>query len=119
MDMVAKEFVRFGMLIAWVTLGVLPFCILFGIAVSRMVGARGQLDEGADSNRLLTAKLVLLQYYLFEMTNAMRIRRGGQPHEYPRPVALDLSGHSWELLRSKVRQVIQLTMGRLSWAEPS
>ena len=118
MEHVAKEFVVFGMLIAWVTLGVYPLSALFGMLVGRWAKKTTLLDEGVDCHRMPAAQLVLLEYHLVEMTNALRIRRGLAKVDR-RPIAADLTGHSWDLLRSKVRQAIQATMGRLAWLGPS
>lgn len=114
MEYVAREFVRFGMVIAWVTLGVYPVSTLFGMLVGRWAKKTTLLDENADCHRMPAAQLVLLEYHLVEMTNALRIRRG-LAKVAQQPIAAGLTGHSWDLLRSKVRQAIQATMGRLAW----
>ena len=71
-------------------------------------------DPGLNRHRMTSARLALLEYYLVQIVNETRKERGEGPVEH-KALVESFEGHSWTLLRSKVRQVAQATVLKLSW----
>ena len=78
-----------------------------------LVGSWVNQDPGLDRHRMTAAKLALLECYLVDVVNEVRRERGEKPVD-AQPVVTTFPGHSWSLLRAKVRQAAQAAVTKLS-----
>lgn len=86
-----------------------------------------RVDDGEAENRVETAKYILVEYQMIEMTKAlhdiarktggvgMQILDGNAYAANYIPLIEHLHGRPWDLLKLKARQAVQENVRRLSW----